>query len=796
MFAAALLTCLFEAEAQTTTEKFEIARQSLGSAIKELARQSGMQIALLSEDAGAKEAAPVSGSMSVEEALSLLLQDTGLVYRYVNKRTIIVASSWRFAEDDPSPRNSNIALPRSSPRPDPPLRQDTIIVTALKRDQDLQDTPASINVIPGETLEADGAKTLQDVARLTPNFLSSSFNNTLPIFSIRGASNTFSAIATNKPVGIYINEIYIPRFSAADFDFFDIEKIEVLRGPQGTFFGRNVAGGAVLLTTKAPSEDRFDARMLAEIGSKDALSLKGALSGPMSEQFAVKLSAGLESRSGYGRDVLTGHEQDDLDQTFVRSSVMWRPANSLEVLISGDYSRDKSGGRTLSAIYEGDDDRRTSEVGIDQMFDREIYGGSVKISYTHETGVLTSITGARFSDSTELYSRSGLYYPLILSGFQQVDRANETPSTVSSELRFVSKDFDRFSFIAGLYLLAEESGRRVDITQYAPTTGDVIKDVTLDQDVTTRAWAGYIDGTWRLSPKIDLIAGLRYGDETRRAALINTDRLAPASSFASPRESRSFDILTPRLSLIYRPADDLTFYLSSSRGFSAGGFNTEADTLEEFSSPFGPETVMSVEAGAKVRLYDERAYINAAIFTQDYHDKQEFVLNQETSLGTILNAAEASMKGVEIEMGWRVSDYLTANAAYGYLDARYDDFQYSGGIDYSGNRLASSPKHQLALRLESTRPVSEGRAELFGSIGYSLTSGYYPGASNERFIEGYGLLNASVGLRSRDGKRSIEIYGTNWLDEDYTLITTGFGGVEAEYLGEPRLFGLRLRYNY
>ncbi len=773
---------------------------NLEIALNKLAEQSGFQIIVFSEDAGALQSPALDGQYPLEGALDSLLAGTGLEYRFVNERTIAVAAPWRFSPPEPAQRppapirRTPPPAPAPSPVPERPLRQTPVIVSAMKRDQDLQDVPAPITSFSMAHLELSGSRSLRDVARLTPNFVGSTFNNTQPIFAIRGGSNTFSAIATSKPIAIFVDEIYLPRFSSADFDLFDMERVEVLRGPQGTFFGRNVAAGAIILTTQIPSLDTFEARLSAEAGNLDAYGLRGSLNGPISDDFAGKLSLSLVERGGYGRDVLTGRDQDDLERTSIRGALLWQPNGSFEALLSADYASDRSGGRTLSVIGQGDLDRRTSELGIDQRFERDIFGGSLRLTYNTPAGDWISISGARLSESDEVFGFSGLNFALLDAGFQQVDQIAESPSTLTQEFRFVSTETGRFDYVAGLYLLAEVSDRLVDRERFAAGAGTLIADLRVDQSVETEAFAAYADGTWRLSDTLDLTAGLRYSVETRTASLDFTDRMEPAASFSASGLEESFDALTPRLALVWRPSEDATYYASATRGFTAGGFNTEADTIEEFSTPFGPETITSYEIGAKFNLSSGRGYLNLAAFHQDYEDKQEFVLVPDTGFGTIVNAAEATLEGVEVEAGWRLNEAVSVGLSYGYLEAVYDDFRIGDTPGNTGNRLGSSPRHQFALGLEGDWPVLGGRAELFGRTDFSYTDEYFTGATNDPdlFIEGYGLLGGTFGFRSADGRVALELFGSNLLDEDYVLIPSDFV-VQSEYLGPPRLYGVRLR---
>ena len=676
------------------------------------------------------------------------------------------------------------------------LRQKTVTVTSLKREQELQDVPASISAFSPEDLDANNIDSIQDVSRLTPNFLGSSFTSTQPVFAIRGGANTLSAIGTSEPVGVYLDEVYLPRFSSADFELFDLESVEVLRGPQGTFFGRNVASGAVILTTAKPSLDDSELKFQASYGNFDAYEIRALASGPISENVAGKVSISRVERSGYGDDELTGRESDDLESTSLRVSLLLKPNDRFEAILSADYTKDSNGGRTLAALDFGSDDPRVSTLGVPQNFEREIYGGSLRMTWDTDAGQWVSITGLRDSSSEELFSFNGLAFAQLPFAFQQVDTDFEDPSTISQEVRFVSDENGALSYIAGAFYLREDSDRRVERQRLLNGIGIDIQDVVFDQNIKTDAYAAYIDGTLNLSDKVDLSAGVRYTFENREASLNFIDNNAPGNSFLASGLEEDFDAFTPRIALTWYPTDDVTIYGSISRGFTAGGFNTEADELDEIITPFEEETITSYEIGAKTQFANRRGYFNIALFQQDYEDKQEFVFNPTNFVGTILNAADATIQGVELEAGWQFNEYFSVDANYGYLDTEFDSFPIGTGPGNTGNELGNSPGSQYAISGNFDYPLS-ANWDLFANANYSWTDDYFTGASTDPdlVVEGYGLLGGSIGVRSSDGRWEVELFGTNLTDEEFVLIPSDFI-VQAEYLGAPRVYGARLTVAY
>lgn len=798
------------AQVATVSKVIEIESQSLDGALNELAQQAGTQIVFYSDDAKGYVASKIDGTYTIEEVLSLLLDPAGLSYQYINERTIAVAPAERFAQVPSTEASSsssqgtntiqNNVTPtaNNAPIPNKISFTDEVIVTALKREQNLQDVPASISAFSALELEQKNIDSIRDIARQTPNFLGSSFTSTQPIFAIRGGANTLSAIGTSEPVGVYIDEVYLPRFSSADFELFDLKSVEVLRGPQGTFFGRNVASGAVVITTKKPSLEENIVKVQASYGNYNSYELKGLVNGKLSDNVAGKVSISRVERDGFGRDAISGEEQDDLHSTSVRGSLLWQPNEQFEAILSGDYTDDGNGGRTLStAQFGADPDPRVSNLGVSQNFDRKIYGGSLRMTYDTENGEFISITGFRKSSSDELFSFNGISFTLLPFAFQQVDQDLESPQTISQELRFVSDEFENFNFIAGIFYLNEDSDRIVNRRRLLNGNGAVIQNVQFDQNIKTNAYAAYVDGTYHITDNLDLSGGVRYTFENRIASLNYTDNINTANSFSVTGLEENFDSFTPRIALTYKPTDDITLYGSISKGFTAGGFNTEADSLGEIITPFQEETITSYEGGIKTSFWNNRGYANVVYFYQNYNDKQEFVFDFTTFVGTILNAADATIQGIEVEVGLQLNEFFSIDANYGYLDTVFDRFPIANTPGNTGNELGNSPGNQFAISGTFEHPVMDGAVDFFANANYSWTDDYFTGGSNnpDLFVESYGLLGANIGVSSANDRWKFELFGTNLTDKEFVLTPSNFI-VIAQTLGAPRQYGARLTLKY
>ena len=678
------------------------------------------------------------------------------------------------------------------------LRIQPVVVTALKRETTLQDTPAAITAFSAEALEDFDIDSITDISRVTPNFLATNFSDTQPIFAIRGGANTLGALGTNEPVAVFIDEVFIPRPSAGDIDLFDLQSVEVLRGPQGTFFGRNVASGAIILRTAEPSLDEFTAKGQIGFGNLSAFEARGAINGPITDTLAGKFSVSYEDRDGYGRDILTGQEQNGFNATGVRGALRWAPNAQFDAVLSADYQHDENTGRTISTIDVQDDgDRRTSAVGVPQAFERDIFGLSLRASYETDAGEFLSITGYRQSDAREDFSFNGLSYTLLPFGFQQVNTEIEKPQTWSQEFRFTSDYDGPLNVIAGVYYLSEDSEAATFRQRRGASTGAVTLSEIYLQGAETEAYAVYADATYEVTPTVELSGGLRYTSEERTGSLDFRNLNNASANFNAQGLSEDFDAVTPRAVITWRPNEDLTLYGSYSEGFTAGGFNTTDDSLAEFEQPFEEEKIKSFEIGARTFFADGRGYLNVTAFDQSYEGKQEFVFNRLTFFGTVENAADATIQGIEFEAGWQFNDYFSVDATYGYLNTEFDSFEIPGSAGNTGNRLGNSPENQYSIAAQAWYPVRDGKMEVFGNANYGWTGQYFSGAGNEPdlSVEEYGLFNAVVGLRSADDRWQVELFGSNLFDEEYVQIPSNFI-VDAEVLGPPRLYGVRLTASY
>ncbi len=777
---AALALLAHAAPAAAQQRVFDVPAQPAASAISAFARQAGLQVVAPADGLEGVRTQALKGAMDARAALHKLIDGTGLEIVSDSAGVIVLRRV-------PAPAKDTVAAE--------PAALDTIIVTAQKREEAAQGVPISLSAFSGRAVETYRLESLRDISRLTPGLLVSSFSQSSPTIAIRGATNTFTQIGANKPVAVVIDDLFIPRNSAASFELYGLNSVQVLKGPQGTLFGRNVTGGAIVLDTGKPAYE--DAARSVRIGGGDygLKQVDGRVDIPVGQDVALRLSGSFKQHDGYGRDRLTGREEDDLDSRGVRAQARLRAADNVEVLLGADYGEDHNGGRTLSSKGAGSDgDRRTSELGYVQDFGRNQWGASARIYWTAPVGQVTSITGYRWSQSGEDYSGTGASYVFLTgTNTQSVNRDVDDVGLFSQEVRWASPKWSRGDVVAGVYLADENAKRQLRTRGLAAVTGVASSDVLTDQAVRTRSYAGFIDGTLHLPAALDLTLGARYTHDEKTASLVRTDFVRPATGSFTARDLKAdWSEVTPRAVLSWTPRQDLKVYGSVTRGYTAGGFNTDAATLSALATPFNPETVTNYELGVKSQWLADTLRINASIFHMDYKDKQELFFNNLTRVLTITNAGQATVKGAELEVTWRPLPWLNLMGNYGLLDTVYDNFVIPGGAVNTGNPLGSSPRNKGALAADVRIPLN-GKGYLTGALSWAYTDGYYTGATKDPnlHIDSYALTNLSVGYESQNGRWRLTAWVKNLGDVDY-LLTPSTQGVLAEYLGEPQTMGVML----
>lgn len=805
---------------------FDVPRSSADVVINAIAEQADAQVLFPFDKVKSIEANGLRGEHTLAEALRLALEGTGLATDFTDSGVIMVTLN-----PDQSKLNGGVTTPMKKERKpsllskaalfifgtlasegvvsqdsvtdgEAPLLEE-VIVTAQLREQNLQDVPVSVTAFSGEDMENFRLFSLQDIARFTPGFTGSSFNNSNPIFAVRGANNTFSQAGASKPVGVFIDEVFIPRNSAANFDLFDLEQVAVLRGPQGTLFGRNVTGGALQITTARPSLEKPELKLKLGGGNLEYIEAAGLGSMPLSDNAAGKVSFSYKNREGYITDRFNGLDYNDIETLSIRGQLLFEVSEDLEVIASFDYTKDDTNSRGYTLVSnsagtdfsDNDGDIETAELDVPQDFDREIWGASLRAYWDLPFGTVSSVTAYRESDATEYYSLGAGAVALPTVSTQFIKNEIDDPKMFSQELRFVSAKGDKFDYILGFYYYNEDTDRIVDDLLLGISGFVTFVERSFDVNVDTESYAFYADATIHLFDTVDISFGGRYTNEDKEVTVNFTDERRPASNFLVTPQA-DFDEFTTRVAINWRATENINLFASRTEGFTAGGFNTETNSATAINLGFNPETITAYEVGAKTQWLDGSLTFNITGFIQDFEDKQEGFFNVAERFFSIFNASEASMDGVEIEAFWYPTDSLALNFSYSYLDTEYERFVIPGGADFTGNRLQTAPENTFSAGFNFRYPIKDvGSLSLNAS--YAWQDDYFTGASNspDFLIDSYGLVNASIGFETSDGRWRINLWGNNLSDKEYVLIR-GTSGAIGEYYGAPRTYGATLTFNY
>ena len=791
-----------------------------------LARKTGHSLFYPAGELRDITANSLKGSYTLQQALDALLKDTRINAVVTEKGVIVVSSTPESLQDktedtDMKKNRENLPLlakvalilfgavnvhgaSAQAPVSDQNAEVlEEVIVTAQLREQNLQDVPVSVTAFDSEDMEDFRLFSLQDIARFTPGFTGSSFNNSNPIFAVRGANNTFSQAGASKPVGVFIDEVFIPRNSAANFDLFDLEQVAVLRGPQGTLFGRNVTGGALQITTARPSLEKPELKLKLGGGNLDYIEAAGLGSMPLSDNAAGKVSFSYKNRDGYITDRFNGLDYNDIETLSIRGQLLFELSEEFEVIASIDYTKDDTNSRGYTLVSnsagtdfsDNDGDIETAELDLPQDFDREIWGVSLRAYWNLASGTVSSITAYRESDATEFYSLGAGAVALPTVSTQFIKNEIDEPKMFSQELRFVSARGEMFDYIFGFYYYNEDTDRVVDDLLLGISGFVTFVDRSFDVNVDTESYAFYADATVHLFDTIDISFGGRYTNEDKEVTVNFTDKRNPAGGFlVSPQDD--FDEFTTRVAINWHAAENINLFASRTEGFTAGGFNTETNSATAINLGFNPETITAYEVGAKTQWLDDSLTFNITGFIQDFEDKQEGFFNVAERFFSIFNASEASMDGVEIEAVWYPTDGLALNFSYSYLDTEYERFVIPGGADFTGNRLQTAPGNTFSAGFNYRHPIKDV-GNLLLNASYAWQDDYFTGASNspDFLIDSYGLVNASIGFETGDGRWRLSLWGNNLSDKEYVLIR-GTSGAIGEYFGAPRTYGATLTFNF
>ncbi|GHF17547.1 TonB-dependent receptor [Kordiimonas sediminis] len=688
-----------------------------------------------------------------------------------------------------------------------------ITVTAQKRAESIQDVAIAISAFNGNDLDKINAVDVTDVVSRTPNFNMTQFNLGEPQFTIRGVGSSSDSAASDPTVPVFVDEVYNARPGSGAFDFFDLERVEVLRGPQGTLYGRNTSGGAVNIITKKPSQEAYS-KVFLSYGNYDSMQAKAVFNGGLTETVAAKLSLAYRKHDGYSENILTGDELMDAENFSARLQFMFEPSDTTSLLISTDYSKDDNGGNArvpfpslapldafIKLQFPDGTSIRKSYANPDSFQKRDMGGIMAKYEQEMDWATLTSISAYRETDYSWFEDLGGLEFgnpekPWVL---KNDDYADEKASQFSQELRLSSKPEEMVKWVAGLYYFTES----VDRTERFVTEAAVIfppvlgGDVSFLQDVKTHSYAAFAETTYPISENFQITGGLRYTHDKKSVNQVTTDNdgsdpVPGLPLLAAPFDvsaSDSWDALTGKISLEYK-SDNVLYYGTVSRGYKSGMFPSQPNDPVVAVTAQPPERLWNYEIGIKSDLMDKRVRLNVAAFLMDYSNLQLFQLTPELRLQTF--SGTAKNYGAEVELAAAVTPELEIGANGSYLHTNLKET--SIGM-FAGSDLSVSPTWSYNLYVDWSRQLDGGEISVRADYqwrdeynrGFTPEGGQPPAESN---IPSLGLLDARIAYAFKENQYEVALWGKNLTNKDYQTHVIPFVGSGFSLFGPPRTYGV------
>jgi len=661
-----------------------------------------------------------------------------------------------------------------------------IIVTAQKREQSLQETPIAITAFDADSLREQGITDIEDASQYIPNvqIAESPAGSTGAVIAIRGSVTINPAVTWEQTVGVYLDGVFIGKTAGGLFDVAELERLEVLRGPQGSLYGKNTVGGAINMITRKPSGE-FGGKVSLGLGNYGYQTFGLNVD---SEQIADALSLSLsyleKRRDGFDDNLANNSEFKALDSQAGRLSARYDASETVTIDYSYDWS-DLDNTPALAQMVATPDYHRPKTASLDgAVYDRAITNGhSLQVSAEFDGVTVKSITAYRemsFDDTVDLDNSAAI-------GFHTLRMVEQ--DQLSQELQLSGQVGD-VSYIAGLFYY-NESANTVNPYQFGSEFGPFV--VRNFYGVDSEAFALFGQADWAASDQLTVSVGLRWTDEEKDFYISHPD--AGPGSFTTSANN-SWENFSPSLSISYAWSDQLNSYLRVARGWKAGGFNGESENLAVAETPYNEEEVTSYEVGVKALLLDNRLQLNAALFQNNTTDMQLSEFLGASGYSQINNAGEATVTGVEVEAVAAVSDQLTLFANYGYLDAEYDSF-ISYGYEVKDTALFPySPENTWSVGAQYSHQALSARVDYSFVDDHDLY--YDQGSAATTSVADYALLNARISweVSAANNVITLSMWGKNLTDEEYYINGIPLGEVGLNYFGNPRTAGVDVSWQF
>ena len=718
---------------------------------------------------------------------------------------------------------------------DTPVNQaktlDAVIVTARKREETLQEVPVAVTAFTPETVDRLNIRDLGDLDAQVPNltiYAARATSSTVTAY-IRGVGQSDPTWGSDPGVGIYLDDVYIARPQGALLDVFDISRIEVLRGPQGTLYGKNTIGGAIKYISRGlPKATEGFAQVT--VGNYGQLDVKAALGGSIGGSdgaLRARLAVASLNRDGFGENTITHQPLSDKQINAVRFNLGAYASDNLDFQFALDWSEDMSGlrGSKLLAAnpynlilfpslgaFPPTDDRYDTSAGMRNLSDFEGKGASATVNWRPSADwALKYIVAKREteSDGNIDFDTTPAKIADVTGGYYD--------EQVSHELQANFDAGGRVRGVIGVYKFDGEAGGVIRNNFLNLLFGDNSGKVLTD------SIAVYTDWTFDLGERLKLDVGARYTDEEKQGVVLNQSYSdatfsVPIAVAADFDKKTSFENVSPKVSLDYQITPDVMVYGLASRGFKSGGYNIRANAtaVPRTAEPYEDEVVDSYEVGAKMGLLEQRLFLNLAAFHNKYKEIQLSVFtafdsngdgSDDAFIGDFTNAGSGSVDGLEVEYQWLPTRHFAVTGNLAWLDAKFDTYMYKNVNIADQQEFTNAPEFSGAVNLEWRTDLANG-GNLSARVGYSYQSEMtattevvrdpVTGVLTQPITQdGYGLLGAGIIWKVNDAW-TLSLQGSNLADEEYR--TTGYVipavGVNIGFYGPPRQYALSARYDF
>jgi len=701
---------------------------------------------------------------------------------------------------------------------------DAVQVTARRREETLQEVPIAVTAFTAESLDKLNVRDLSDLGPQVPN---------LTIYAARGSSSTITAyirgVGQSDPlwgvdpgVGIYLDDVYIARPQGALLDVFDVERIEVLRGPQGTLYGKNTIGGAIKYISRGLSTETQGMAQVT-VGNYGQLDAKAAIGGSFDERDTLRgrLAVASLNRDGFGENTISGNDTSDKSILAVRGQVGAFVTDDFNIQFTVDWMDDTSGVRGAQMLapnrftpaFPPLDSRYDVRNGMPNINDTEMLGLSATANWrVNDDWSFKYILAKRESDTETNIDFDTTPVPIADV------KAVYSDEQVSNEIQLNYDGGGRHRGVLGLYLFDGEAGGQVRNNFFGFLFGDT------QGAVYTESLAVYGDWSIDLTEQWNLDVGVRWTDEDKRADVFNRGYsdgtyTTPISVVADFDKTINFTNVAPKISLGYQATDDILIYGLATRGFKSGGYNirAQATAVPRSAEPFDDEVVDSFELGTKMAFLDRSLFLNLSTFYNKYEDIQLSVFTSFDSngdgtddafFGDFTNAGQGTVKGIEVEYQWLPTRNWLISGNLAFLDAEYDEFIYAGVDIADEQEFTNAPEFSGALNVEYRTELANG-GSLSARVSYTYQDDVIATTEINRAEvppfgrppisqSSYGLLSAGVIWQVNDSWM-LSLQGSNLNDEEY--LTTGYNlnralGVYTGFYGAPRQYSLTARFEF